>query len=128
MFKTALILAVGFAAASANFLEEDRLLQVSTTTNTDKFCVFSTTTEPCSAGYCCATVKKDGALTITDTKNGVCVASEIDGTSISVGTTKYDFTCKIAATATNYKNTLGTCLDSKSCSSNQCCSTRTATF
>lgn len=75
MFKSVLLVALGFAAASANFLSVDieRYLQVTNATTVNTACTRSTTAETCTqSGYCCATVTRNG----TALNNSVCLPAE----------------------------------------------------
>ena len=132
MFKTATILALGFAVASVSAFERDLQGQVVTNGgfNITTTCIRGTT-ESCSAnpGYCCAGVTKNGTAANTNTTLGVCAPAEFHTQSFVVAGTTWAFNCALPATATTLATTLGSCNTTSPCgnTTTQCCAPRTWT-
>jgi hypothetical protein len=129
MYKATLLLALGFAVASA--FERDLQgalassgLNITTTCNRG-------TTETCTAnaGYCCAAVTKAGAAANTNATLGVCVPAEFHTHSFNVSGTVWGFNCAVPATATTLATSIGSCNSTNPCSNTttQCCATRSWT-
>lgn len=132
MFKTATILALGFAVASVSAFERDLQGQLVTNGgfNITTTCVKGTT-ESCSAtpGYCCATVTKNSVNPSTNTTLGVCAPAEFHTQTFNVSGTVWGFNCNLPATATTLTTTLGSCNTTSPCgnTTTQCCAPRTWT-
>jgi hypothetical protein len=120
MFKTVVIAALGFAAVSAQFLDE-RSLQTSTTNNFAAACSVTANVESnCNtSGYCCAAATRTGT-TVTAPAN-LCVSLDFLGQNLTVAGTTYSFsrTC-LSANITAPVRTA--CVDDTGCSAGSCCS------
>ena len=75
MFKTVVIAALGFAAASAQFLSE-RDLQATAFTN---LCTFASGVDSCGAGFCCARYTRAGVAPATPFVANVCAPLDFIG-------------------------------------------------
>ncbi len=131
MYMIATLLALSFAAVSANFLVEERLLQgqtVASAVSVSATCVRGTT-ESCSgtANTCCAQVLRNGTSLFGTTTNGICAPTEFNSVSFNVSGTNFTFTCAVAATVTTYNTNVAAC-PSAGCNSTQCCAPRTVTL
>ena len=129
MYKATLLLALGFAVASAF----DRDLQGTLATagvNITTTCNRGTT-ETCTAtaGYCCAAVTKAGVAANSNATLGVCVPAEFHTQSFNVSGTVWGFNCAVPATATTLATSLGSCNTTNPCTNTttQCCAPRSWT-
>ncbi len=132
MFKSATLLAIGLAVASAQFLSSDveRFLQTSNSSLTSATaigvatCNRTATTEPCAASQCCLGVTKNG--TAVSATTGICAPIGFASLTFNnVSGLNYTFSsCSVAATTTAWNATLG-CTN---CSTSQCCATRSWTL
>ena len=125
MFKT-VVLALGFAVASAY----ERNLQgtlAAAATNFTTTCNRGTT-ETCgaNAGYCCAAVTRNGTAVSTNATLGTCVPAEFHTQTFSVSGTNWTFNCAVPATATNLQNTFIGCNATPACPNTtfHCCAPR----
>ena len=127
-FKLLTICALGLVAVSANFLVNERALQITNSAGTNvsisTTCVRSTTAETSTtSGFCCGTYTKNLTVSVGSTQ----FPAEFSGQSfINVGTpaTNYTFTCNLAATATNANSVAAT---GALCNSTVPCANLTAT-
>jgi len=128
MYKATLLLALGFAAASA--FERDLQGQVATTFNITNTCTRGTT-ETCTAnpGYCCAAVTRNTTAVNTTATIGTCVPAEFHLQTFNLSGTTWGFNCSVAATSTTLVSGLGSCNSTNPCSNTttQCCAPRTWT-
>lgn len=133
MFKTATILALGFAVASVSAFERD--LQGLLVTN-GGFNITTTcnrgTTETCATaypGFCCAAVTRNGTAVNTNATLGVCAPAEFHTQTFNLSNTIWTFNCAVPATSTGLATTLGSCNSTNPCSNTttQCCAPRTWT-
>ena len=124
MNKTILLVALGFAAASANFLEFERNLQGAVTASLAA-CTKNTTAEVCGAGYCCATIVKNS---VNQTASA-CVPTDFVGQLFVVGGANHTFSCNFPTTATNYNN-VAACdaTNATACATGFCCATKSWSF
>lgn len=133
MYKIALI-ALGFAAASANFLSEDlRILQSNGVVMQNVTTTCARSGESCStlgSGFCCSVVTRNGTniFGATNTTSGVCAPAEFHGQQfINVnGNTNYTFACSNTTTSTALLTTQTTCSDATPCANTttHCCAPR----
>lgn len=136
MFKLTLFAALGFAAASANFLSEDfRFLQSNVTTATISATCNKGTAEACGANYCCSSVTRNGtAVTGTNATVGICAPAEFHTLNfVNVGgNTNYTFTCFYPATNTNLVAAQTACSSASPCNNTNtttfCCAPRSLTL
>ena len=120
MNKTILLIALGFAAASANFLDFERNLQ-----SGQAACTVDKTKETCTGiGYCCAAVTKAGAAQA----NSTCVPAEFNGQTFNVSNVIYGLSCNFATTVTTVATAVGSCNDTNPCAAGSCCGTRSWTL
>lgn len=78
MFKTVLFAALGFVAASANFLSERDLQTAAFTT----LCTFTGGVDSCTsagANYCCARYTRNGAAPAAPFATNVCLHTDFIG-------------------------------------------------
>jgi hypothetical protein len=125
MFKTATILALGFAVAAA--FERDLQGQIASVSTNFTTACSRTTTETCTAaGYCCASVTRNGTAASTNTTAGLCVPAEFHTQTFNVSNTLWGFNCQLAATANTVIATQTACNDTNPCSNTttQCCAPR----
>ena len=145
MFKTFALAALGFAAVSAQFLDE-RNLQNSTANSTTTTTTTTTATPAApaaftaacavstagvesgcnTAGYCCAANTRTGTVLATTVPANLCVPTDFIGQSLTVAGTTYSFTkCLANVTATTPVRT--SCANNTGCGTAQCCSNVTLT-
>lgn len=129
MYKATLLLALGFAAASA--FERDLQGQLITAgVNFNTTCNRGTT-ETCSnnAGFCCAAVTRNSTAVNTNATLGTCVPAEFHTQTFNLSGTTWTFNCAVPATSTTLVSGLGSCNSTNPCSntSTQCCAPRTWT-
>lgn len=137
MFKTIVIAALGFAAASAQFLDV-RNLQNGTTTNTTAANTTSTAPAPVSftaacsvtnntetgcntAGFCCAATTRTGANSTAPAN--LCVPTDFIGQVLAIGSTNFTFTRCLSATVAVTNRTA--CTNNTECGVSQCCTSVT---
>jgi hypothetical protein len=138
MFKTIVIAALGFAAVSAQFLDERNLQANGTSNSTAAAAPAPLAATPfsiacsvgangvetgCATGYCCANYTTTGTAPAAAVAKQVCVPHDFIGQSIvaPAGTT-YSFRC-INATAPVTPRTV--CAADTECGASQCCATAT---
>ena len=117
MFKTVVIAALGFAAASAQFLNERDLQAASFTT----LCTFTGGVDSCAtqAGYCCARYTRAGAAPAAPFAANVCVPQDFIGQTITIGGVATAFPNCLNANATVVARTA--CTNSTTCGPSSCC-------
>jgi hypothetical protein len=128
MFKTIVIAALGFAAVSAQFLDE-RNLQNGTTTTTAApvafaaACAVSATgvESGCNtAGYCCAANTRTGTAVAATVPVNLCVPTDFIGQNLTIAGSIYSFSkCLANVTATAPVRTA--CAANDGCTVGQCC-------
>lgn len=134
MFKFTALLALGFAAVSANFLTEDfRFLQSNVTTVTIGATCNRGSAESCGTGYCCSAVTRNGtAVTGTNTTVGICAPAEFNAQAFNLvgGNTNYTFSCFYNTTVTNLTASQVACSSANPCANTttQCCAPRITTL
>jgi len=116
MFKTVVIAALGFAAASAQFLSE-RDLQAGTFTT---LCTFASGVDSCGAGYCCARYTRAGAAPAAPFAANVCAPVDFIGNTLTIATVATAFTGCLNPNATLPGRS--SCTNSTGCPSSMCCS------
>lgn len=129
MYKATLLLALGFAAASA--FERDLQGQLASTgVNITATCNRGTT-ETCTAnaGFCCAAVTRNSTAVNTNATLGTCVPAEFHTQTFNLSGTTWTFNCAVPATSTTLVSGLGMCNSTNPCSNTttQCCAPRTWT-
>lgn len=135
MYKLTL-LALGFAAASANFLTEDfRFLQSNVNTTTISTTCSKGTAEVCGTNFCCSSVTRNGtAVTGTNATVGICAPAEFHTQNfVNVGgNTNYTFTCFYPTTNTNLVASQTACSSASPCNNTNtttfCCAPRSWTL
>lgn len=129
MYKATLLLALGFAVASA--YERDLQAITSATAQNITTTCNRGTTETCTAvaGYCCAAVTKAGAAANANSTLGTCVPAEFHAQTFNVSGVVWGFNCAVPATATTLATSLGSCNTTNPCANTttQCCAPRTWT-
>lgn len=118
MFKTVIIAALGFAAASAQFLTERDLQTASFTT----LCTFASGVDSCTsagAAFCCARYTRAGAAPAAPFAANVCVHSDFIGQTLSIGGVATAFTGCLNTNATITPRTA--CTNNTGCGASQCC-------
>jgi hypothetical protein len=122
MFKSVLLIALGVAAASANFLSVDfeRYLQVTAATSVNSTCTRNTTGETCGAGFCCATYSRNGF----NMANSVCFPAEFhQQTFANVSGFNYTVFCNFPNTTSTIRASQTACNDTTPCATGtKCCS------
>lgn len=128
MFKSVLLIALGVAAASANFLSVDfeRYLQVTSATTVNSTCTRNTTGETCAtAGYCCATYSRNGF----NHANSVCLPAEFhQQTFNNVSGFNYTVSCNFANTTSTIRAAQVACNDTTLCATGSKCCARSWTL
>jgi hypothetical protein len=118
MFKTIAIAALGFAAVSAQFLEERNLQDAATVAFTAAPAVSATGAETgCNtAGYALVTNTRTG--TAVTVPANICVPTDFVGQSLTIAGTTYAFT-KIASNVVAVNRTV--CTSDDACAVGECC-------
>ena len=135
MFKTIVIAALGFAAVSAQFLDE-RNLQNGTTTTTTTVTPVAFTAAPAvaattlaesgcnTAGYAIAANTRTGTAVAATVPANLCVPTDFIGQNLTIAGTTYAFT-KIASNVTAVARTV--CTSDDACNVGECCANITLT-
>ncbi|TNV77626.1 hypothetical protein FGO68_gene13963 [Halteria grandinella] len=84
MYKVTLLLALGFAAASAFLQDFQRDLQGTITPTNFTTTCNRVATETCTGGYCCAAVTRNGTAVNTNATLGTCVPAEFHTQAFNV--------------------------------------------
>jgi hypothetical protein len=130
MFKTIVIAALGFAAVSAQFLDERNLQNGTTTVTPVAFtaapAVSATGVETgCNtAGFAIATNTRTGTAVAATVPANLCVPTDFIGSSITIAGSTYAFT-KIASNVVAVNRTV--CTSDDACAIGQCCADITLT-
>ena len=128
MFKTVVIAALGFAAASANFLGkyDERFLQ--NVTQVAAACSVNATTgveTGCNtAGFCCAVYTRNGAA---GTPANLCVPTDFIGQNLSFGGGNFTFSKCASPNVTAAAPARTACAADATCGAGQCCANVTLT-
>jgi hypothetical protein len=129
MYKATLLLALGFAVASA--YERDLQGALATSAINITATCNRGTTETCSAtpGYCCAAVTRNTTAVNTNATLGTCVPAEFHTQTFNLSGTTWTFNCAVPATSTTLVSGLVSCNSTNPCANTttQCCSTRSWT-
>ena len=133
MFKTIVIAALGFAAVSAQFLDQRNLQNSTATTTTTPAaaapvafaaaCTVSATfveTGCNTAGYCCASNTRTGTAAAATVPPLLCVPTDFIGQSLTIAGTVYSFS-KCAGNATLPTPVRAACATNDNCTVGQCC-------
>lgn len=131
MFKTITIAALGFAAVSAQFLDERNLQNATATTTAapapvafTAACTVSTTgveTGCNTAGYCCAANTRTGTAVAATVPVNLCVPTDFIGQSLTIAGSTYAFTRCLSADVTAAAVTRTICNASDACGPSSCC-------
>jgi len=126
MFKTIVIAALGFAAVSAQFLDERNLQDATPVAFTAAPAVSATGVETgCNtAGFAIATNTRTGTAVAATVPANLCVPTDFIGSSITISGSTYAFT-KIASNVVPVNRIV--CTSDDACAIGECCADITLT-
>jgi len=116
MFKTVAIAALGFAAVSAQFLNERLLQNVTNFASACSWTAAAGETGCNTAGYCCMAYTRAG---VAGTPANLCLPTDFAGQNLTIAANVFAFRGCLNANATVTART--TCVDSTTCGPSSCC-------
>ena len=116
MFKTVVIAALGFAAVSAQFLNQRDLQAAVSFASACTWTATAGETGCNTAGYCCMSYTRAG---VAGTPANLCLPTDFVGQNITMGTNVFAFKGCLNATAPVTARTA--CVDSTTCGVGSCC-------